>query len=67
VASDLKVWAFTRTAVSESTIIRAIHNLQGYRMARDDHPEPTAGQSQPDLFGGEPVPVYRPDPDKVRS
>lgn len=24
-------------------------------------------ETQPDLFGAEPVPVYRPDPDKVRA
>jgi hypothetical protein len=24
-------------------------------------------EGQPDLFGGEPLPAYRPDPDKVRS
>ncbi|HET7334920.1 MAG TPA: hypothetical protein VFI93_07365 [Rhizomicrobium sp.] len=26
-----------------------------------------ADDPQPDMFGSEPVPVYRPDPDKVRS
>ncbi len=36
-------------------------------MAPSDSPELFEEDgSQPDLFGGEPVPVYRPDPDKVR-
>ena len=29
-----------------------------------DHPD---DEMQPDLFGAEPVPAYRPDPDKVRA
>ena len=36
-------------------------------MARDDQPEPSAGQSQLDMFGAEALPAYRPDPDKVRA
>jgi hypothetical protein len=30
-------------------------------------PEPVPGAEQPDLFGAPDVPVYRPDPEKVRS
>jgi hypothetical protein len=30
-------------------------------------PEPVLGAEQPDLFGTEPVPAYRPDPEKVRA
>ncbi len=29
-----------------------------------DHPD---DEMQPDLFGAEPVPAYRPDPEKVRA
>ncbi len=36
-------------------------------MAVSDQGNLFTKESQPDLFGGEPVPVYRPDPDKVRS
>jgi hypothetical protein len=36
-------------------------------MAADDEANLQATESQPDLFGDEPVPLYRPDPDKVRS
>jgi hypothetical protein len=32
-------------------------------MARDDQPEPTAGQSQLDMFGAPPPQSYDPDPD----
>jgi len=38
-------------------------------MAPSDRPElfdEEDGEAQPDLFGAEPVSVYRPDPDKVR-
>ena len=30
-------------------------------------PDLLQGESQPDLFGAEAVPAYRPDPDKVRA
>jgi hypothetical protein len=37
-------------------------------MARKDEPDLFfETKMQPDLFGAEPVPAYRPDPDKVRS
>jgi hypothetical protein len=36
-------------------------------MARADEPDLFETESQPDLFGAEAAPVYRPDPDKVRS
>jgi hypothetical protein len=36
-------------------------------MARNDDPDGPSTEMQPDLFGAEPVPAYRPDPDKVRS
>ena len=36
-------------------------------MAPSDNPDFFEEEVQPDLFGGEPVPAYRPDPDKVRS
>jgi hypothetical protein len=32
-----------------------------------DHPDLFPDDSQPDLFGVDAVPAYRPDPDKVRS
>lgn len=35
-------------------------------MAPDDNPELFEDEGQADLFGGEPAPAYRPDPDKVR-
>jgi len=35
-------------------------------MAPDDDPDFFEEEPQPDLFGAEPVPTYRPDPDKVR-
>ncbi len=36
-------------------------------MERDDHPEPTSGPSQPDLFGAPPPQNYDPDPESVRA
>jgi hypothetical protein len=36
-------------------------------MARDDQPEPTAGQSQLDMFGAPPAQSYDPDPESVRA
>jgi hypothetical protein len=36
-------------------------------MAYPDNPELFEEEPQGDLFGAEPVPAYRPDPDKVRA
>ena len=36
-------------------------------MAQGDDPDDPQAEMQPDLFGAEPVPAYRPDPEKVRS
>src|SRR3972149_3887474 len=36
-------------------------------MARTDQPDDCETEMQTDLFGADPVPAYRPDPDKVRS
>ena len=36
-------------------------------MAGPDDPDFFEAEVQPDLFGAEPVPAYRPDPDKVRA
>jgi hypothetical protein len=36
-------------------------------MAHPDEPEFFEEESQPDLFGAEAPPTYRPDPDKVRA
>jgi len=36
-------------------------------MSRSRQPDMFAPESQPDLFGAEPAPAYRPDPDKVRA
>lgn len=36
-------------------------------MPRTSQPQLFETESQSDLFGAEPVPAYRPDPDKVRS
>ena len=36
-------------------------------MARDDQPEPSAGQSQLDMFGAPPAQSYDPDPESVRA
>lgn len=36
-------------------------------MSRNRQPDMFAPESQPDLFGAEPVPAYRPDPEKVRA
>lgn len=36
-------------------------------MAQGDEPDFFDNEPQGDLFGSEPTPAYRPDPDKVRS
>ncbi|MBI3704749.1 MAG: hypothetical protein HY244_13105 [Rhizobiales bacterium] len=36
-------------------------------MAPADPPDDSEPEVQTDLFGADPVPAYRPDPDKVRS
>jgi hypothetical protein len=36
-------------------------------MSRQSKLQPFVTEAQPDLFGVEPAPVYRPDPAKVRS
>jgi len=36
-------------------------------MSGPDEPNLFEEEMQPDLFGAEPVPAYRPDPDKVRA
>jgi hypothetical protein len=36
-------------------------------MARSAQTNFLISEDQPDMFGAEPVPVYRPNPDKVRS
>jgi hypothetical protein len=36
-------------------------------MSRPDDPGFFEEETQPDLFGGETAPAYRPDPDKVRA
>ena len=36
-------------------------------MAQSGEADLFAADEQPDLFGAEPVPAYRPDPDKVRA
>jgi hypothetical protein len=36
-------------------------------MARTDQPDDSETEMQTDLFGAEPTPAYRPDPDKVRA
>lgn len=36
-------------------------------MGRPSHPDLYKEEAQPDLFGGEAIPAYRPDPDKVRA
>ena len=36
-------------------------------MARDDEPDMFSEDTQSDLFGADPVPTYRPDPEKVRA
>ncbi len=36
-------------------------------MARTEDPELFEPEMQTDLFGADPVPAYRPDPEKVRS
>jgi hypothetical protein len=37
------------------------------RMNLPDEPDDSEPEMQSDLFGADPVPAYRPDPDKVRS
>jgi len=46
-------------------VIRIIN--RGEFMARSGDPDLFDGDMQPDLFGAEPAPAYRPDPDKVRA
>lgn len=36
-------------------------------MASADQPDDNEPEMQTDLFGADPVPAYRPDPEKVRS
>ena len=36
-------------------------------MAPADPPDDSEPEMQTDLFGADPVPAYRPDPEKVRS
>ena len=36
-------------------------------MARISQSDPVENNQQPDLFGADSVPAYRPDPDKVRA
>jgi hypothetical protein len=36
-------------------------------MASATQPDCFVAENEPDLFGADPVPAYRPDPDKVRS
>ena len=36
-------------------------------MARPQQPDKFEAESQPDLFGAEAAPAYRPNPDKVRA
>jgi hypothetical protein len=36
-------------------------------VAPEDQPDDSETEMQADLFGAEPVPAYRPDPEKVRS
>src|SRR6266851_3779700 len=36
-------------------------------MSSEDEPEFFENEAQADLFGADPVPAYRPDPDKVRA
>jgi len=36
-------------------------------MAPTDQPDDSEPEMQTDLFGADPVPAYRPDPEKVRS
>ena len=36
-------------------------------MPQADHPDLFEDERQGDLFGAEPAPAYRPDPDKVRA
>jgi hypothetical protein len=40
---------------------------RGEFMARSGEPNLFEAEKQPDLFGAEAVPAYRPEPDKVRS
>jgi hypothetical protein len=36
-------------------------------MSGPDEPDHFDDEMQPDLFGGDPVPAYRPDPEKIRA
>ena len=36
-------------------------------MPQADYPDLFENERQGDLFGAEPIPAYRPDPDKVRA
>jgi hypothetical protein len=36
-------------------------------MPRDNQPDMFSEETQSDLFGADPVPAYRPDPEKVRA
>jgi hypothetical protein len=36
-------------------------------MSEPEEPDDSYVEMQPDLFGAEPVPAYRPEPDKVRA
>jgi hypothetical protein len=36
-------------------------------MPRDNQPDMFSEDTQSDLFGADPVPAYRPDPEKVRA
>jgi hypothetical protein len=36
-------------------------------VARPDEPDLFRAETQPDLFGADAAPAYRPDPDKVRA
>ncbi len=40
---------------------------RGEFVARPDEPNLFEAETQPDLFGAEAFPAYRPDPDKVRA
>ena len=47
--------------------MRPIHPSKWSFMARDDQSDMFSEDSQSDLFGADPVPSYRPDPEKVRA
>jgi hypothetical protein len=49
-------------------MIQTIRSLERVKfMARTDESDHFEKEPQPDLFGSEPAPAYRPDPDKVRA